>query len=241
MTQTKTFLLSLLCTFAFISCSSNSIDEPSVQVNKIPIDSIYFSCKINGDLIELKKVPVLDRSYGLSIQRLYKLKSGPRDSAIIIYKYGYYNEDYSVIVGISKSCLVDTIAIQNFNLPDIIKKEIMEKSSYQMRFMPPHASVRSSISKYTGFYIEINNLKDNSTYTTYLNDFSEYNNDVEYIKVATDSEFNITKSTELNSGIYSDYKNVWFIESKFKCKIYKRGINAYIMEDVTEGVMRGCF
>ena len=237
----KTILFGLLCTLALVSCDHNSIDEPSAQVNKIPLDSIYFSCKINGNLIEMKTAPILDRDYGISIQRLYKLQNSSKDSAIVGYTYGFYNDDYIIKIGISKSCLLDTIAIQNFNLPDGIKKEIMEKSSYQMQFMPPHTQIKLSAVRYSGFYIEINDLKKDSIYTTYYNDFSEYNNEVEYNKVSTNSEFNLTKSTELNSGIYADYKNVWFIESNFKCKIYKRGTTAFIMEDVTDGELKGCF
>lgn len=237
----NTILFGFLCTFALVSCEHNPIDEPSAQVNRIPIDSIYFSCKINGNLIEMKKAPILDRDYGISMQRLYKLQKKSKDSIIIAYKYGFYNDDYIIKIGISKSFLNDTIAILNLNLPDGIKKEIMENSSYQMQFMPPHTQIKSATARYSGFYIEINDLKKYSTYTTYYNDFSEYNNEVEYTKVSTNSEFNITKSTELNSGIYADYKNVWFIDSKFKCKIYKRGTTAFIMEDVTDGILRGCF
>lgn len=237
----KTILFGLLCIFALVSCGHNSNDELSTQVKKIPFDSIYFSCKINGNLIEMKKASILNRDYSISIQRLYKWPKNSKDSAIVAYKYGFYNDDYNIEIGISKSCLLDTIAIQSFNLPYGIKKEIMEKSSYQMQFMPPMTQIKLATARYSGFYLKINDLKSGSTYTTYYNDFSEYNNDVEYNKVSTNSAFNLTKSIELNSGIYADYKNVWFIESNFKCKIYKRGTTAFIMEDVTDGVLKGCF
>lgn len=237
----KNILFCLLCTLALVSCDNNAIDEPLAQVNKIPLDSFYFSCKINDSLIEMKSSPLLDRTYGASIQRLYKLENSPKDSAIVGFKYGYYNDDYNVVIGISKCCLLDTVDIKNFNISNNIKKEILENNRYQMRFMPPITSIRSSTNKYSGFYIEINDFKTKKRYTTYLDDFSEYNNDVEYVKVSTNSEFNIVKSTELNSEIYTGYDNIWFIESTFKCKIYNYGTTGLSMENVTDGKLKGCF
>jgi hypothetical protein len=237
----KNIFFCLLCAIALVSCGKNPIDEPLIQVDKIPLDSFYFSCKINDSLIEMKSAPLLERTYGEYIQRLYKVQNSSQDSAIIGFKYGYYNDDYNVVIGISKSCLLDTVDIKNFNLPNNIKKEIMENNRYHMRFMPPITSVRSSTNKYSGFYIEINNLKTHDRYTTYLNDFSEYNNEAEYVKLSTNSEFDIVKSTELNSEIYADYKNIWFLESTFKCKIYKQGKTSFIQENVTEGQLKGCF
>jgi len=238
----KTILFSFLCSLILASCGHNSIDEPSVQVNKIPIDSFYITFKINGEVIEMKSTPTsTGYASGMSTDRLFKLKNSSQDSVIIGFTYEYFDDNYSIKIGISKCCLLDTIAIQNLSIPLSVKKEIMETTNYQLRFMPPIASVRSTINKYTGFYMVIYNKKNGSYYTTYLDDFSEYNNDVEYTKVSTNSEFKIIKSTELNSGIYADYLNTWFIESSFKCRIYRRGTNAFIMEEVTDGELKGCF
>jgi hypothetical protein len=237
----KILLFNLLCTIVLVSCGNDSNDESLVLKKKIPIDSIYFSCKLNGNLIEMNSASIVDRSYGAFITRLFKLKNSPNDSVIIGYKYGFYNADYSVVIGLSKACILDTLSIQNFYIPKGIKNEIMEKSSYQMQFMPPISTVKLSSVRYSGFYIEICDLKKELNYTTYLNDFSEYNNEVEYNKVSTNSGLNLIKSTALNSGIYADYLNTWFIESNFKCRIHRTGKSAYIMEEVTDGVLRGCF
>lgn len=237
----KTILFSFLCSIIFASCGRDSIDESSVQVSKIPIDSFYVSFKINGEVIEMNSTSCSVNGIGISTDRLYKLKNSPQDSVIIGYTYEYSDDNYNIKIGISKCCLLDTIAIQNLSIPVTLKKEIMETTNYQLRFMPPITSVRSTINKYTGFYMVINNKKNGNYYTTYLDDFSEYNNDIEYSKVSTNSEFNIIKSTELNSGKYADYLNTWFIESSFKCRIFRRGTNAFIMEEVIDGELKGCF
>lgn len=242
MKSKKTILFGLLCSIALVSCRQNPNDEPSIQVGKISVDSFYFYCKINGNPIEIKSPHSTIASSDVSIQRLYKLHNSFQDSTIVGYSHTYFNDNYIISIGIRKCCLLDTtISFGNFNLPEGIKKEVLEKSNYQMEFMPPGILIKSSSTKYSGFYIEIIDLKKNSKFTTYLDDISGNINEEEYIKVSTNSEFNILKSTELNSGIYADYKNVWFIESKFKCKIYKRERNAFIMEDITEGDFKGCF
>lgn len=205
------FLLSLI-----VSC-----EKPiEIEDGKIPIDSLYFSCKIDGELVTLKSPVVNSGSGGSSFQRLFKLKNVAKDSVIIGYYKSFQNDSIRVTIGFSKSVLVDSTSYHNwFNNGQNYKDQIYATGSYIYQYTVPSSFVTTSAQN-EGFYIEIWNINRKITYTSFPNQITDYSK-TKYDEFIGNTSCQITASMALDSGIYSDYRNAWFIESTFNCGLYK--------------------
>ena len=232
------FFLSLLTALFLVSCTANvPVDNPTVK--KIPIDSFSLSFKLNNQLIELKSPTASLWSVGKIVRRLYKVPNSAKDSTIFGYYYGYANANYEVEFGISRVLLVDTLYLENSNSPNL-KNLAFAPGYLYCQFMPPYSPVQSTQVKNSGFYITIHEVNTFYRYTSYLAS-TESGNDTEFNKFRTNSSFKILNSTELSTGIYSDYMNTWFINCEFNGSLYKNSQISDNTVTLTEGKLSGCF
>lgn len=234
MKKEKLFIFNLLFTLILISCEQKSpIDEPLV---KTQMDSIYLSCKIDGELIELKSPNITKNGFGSFFRTSINKTINPKDSSIFGYFNEYKNSKYILKIGFSKNLSLNLNYIEESGY----KKQVFVEGNYPLLFIDPEVAViKTEMTKYYGFYITIKDLNKNKQYTSYLTE-DQYDNNIEYEYLRKNSLCKITKSTELNSGIYSGYKNTWLIELSFNCKLYENGENTSTTI-LTEGILKGFF
>jgi len=247
MTKKTSFFLSFCFPLLLTSCGQNNDIE---SAKKIPIDSLYFSCKINDELIELKSPSVLQHLASNTSMILNKSTAGGKDSIIMGRSYICANNNYRVEFGMSRIFLVDTIIFMSPKVNEVL----LEKGKYPFQFMSFSNSLQDSLSQkyssfslgldkvvnqYCGFYIKIWDIKKGLYYSSFVSPKKEGNtSDFDYFK--NKSSFQISSSTKLDTGIYKNYLNTWFIESSFNCKLYdSESVDRSAI--LTDGVLKGCF
>lgn len=231
-------ILNFFLLFLIVSC-----EKPvEIEEDKIPIDSVYFSCKLDGELVILKSPEVTSGSGSSSYQRLFKLKNVPKDSAIVGYYQSFYNDSIRVTLGFSKKVLVDTgtsTDYTKFNSGQNYKDQIYATGLYIYQYAVP-TGFEKTTAQNEGFYIEICNVNRGITYTSFLNPITDYSK-TKYDEFKSNTSCQMTKSMALDSGIYSDYRNVWFIESTFNCILYEYGVETDKSIILSDGHFNGVF
>lgn len=246
MKKTMAFFILVFILF-LVSCDKNNDldNQPETKdvenqlTTKIPIDSIFFSCKIDNQPIEFKSPSAESGIWKSETTRLKKVKNSTKDSILVSYTQDFRNEYYRVEIGFSESILleIDTTSLW-LTVPNQ-KSHLLRKGIHNIRFIEQGFEYNEATSKYCGFSIKITDLINNINYSSYVR-YRDPNISTEYSDFKSKSSFEITELTELNTGIYKDYMNAWFFNSKFHCKLYK---NSESTEPVilTDGVINCCF
>ena len=238
----KNFLFLILTASLIVSCDRN--DLPNANVSKIPIDSLYFSCKIDGESFVIQSPSTTIESKGYFIARLHKLSNNSADSVIFGRENDYLTDNYIIRIGFSKCLQIDTTLIQDF-FNSNEQSELFTVGDGAIKFYSPPVPINCVTSLYTGFYITIRDLRTNVTYRSYVEKYRYYDNLNMYDVFKANSSFKIVSSRQLNTGIYSDYQNTWFLESNFECALFTNDISnpqiSNFSKKITEGVIRGCF
>lgn len=221
-----------------VSCDKNN-DLDNLSTTKIPIDSIFFSCKIDNQPIEFKSPSAESGLWESVTTRLMKVTNSTKDSILVSYTKGFRNERYRVEIGFSETILlaIDTTSLW-LTVPNQ-KSILLRKGIHSIQFLEQGFGYNEATPKYCGFRIDITDLISNIRYSSYVR-YRDPNTSTEYPDFKSKSSFEITNLTELNTGIYQDYNNAWFFNSKFHCKLYK---NSESTEPVllTDGVINCCF
>lgn len=244
----KLMAFSILVFILFlVSCDKdNDLDnQPDTKdlenqlTTKIPIDSIFFSCNINNQLIEFKSPSAENVTWKDLAQRLNKIKNSTKDSILISYSKGFINEHYRVEISFSESVLleIDTTTIW-LTVPNQ-KNVLLKKGIHNVQYLEQGWDYKEATAKYSGFRINITDRLNNISYSSYVR-FRDPNISTEYSDFKSKSSFEITELTELNTGIYKDYSDAWFFNSKFHCKLY---IDSDTSKPaiLTDGVLNCCF
>lgn len=201
-----------------VSCDiNNDIDNQSAV--KIPIDSLFFSCKINNQTIELKSPAANNVYWSQQAFQLNKIKNSTKDSILVSYSKTYLNDYYRVKISFSESVLldIDTTCFWCSTIPSQ-RSLLLRKGIHNMQYIERFNFIEP-MHQYHGFNIEIHDLIKNITYTSNIG-HNDPNISTEYMDFLSKSYFEITNVSELNTGIYEDYQNAWFINSLFRCKLY---------------------
>ena len=237
MKKTFSIILNMFLLFLIVSC-----EKPiEIEEEKIPIDSLYFSCKLDGELVTLKSPVVTSGSGGSSLKRLFRLKNVPKDSVIIGYYNSFQDDSLRITIGFSKRFLVDSTSYHNWFNEDLnYKGQIYATGLYSFQYAVPKSNFLTPTAQYEGFYIEIYNINRGTTYTSFLDQKTDYSK-TKYDEFKSNTSCQITKSMALNSGIYSDYRNAWFIESTFNCRLYENSIDTNQFIVLSDGHFNGVF
>ena len=221
-----------------VSCDKNN-DFDNLSTTKIPIDSIFFSCKINNQPIEFKTPSAESGLWKSETTRLMKVQNSAKDSILVSYTKGFRNEHYRVEIGFSESILLDIDTTTLWLTVPNQKSLLLKKGIHNIQFIEHGFDNNEATSKHCGFNITITDLINNISYSSYVR-YRDPNISTEYSDFKSKGTFEITELTELNTGIYKDYINAWFFNSKFHCKLYK---NSESTEPVilTDGVINCCF
>lgn len=235
-----TYLLLILAASFIVACERN--DMLIADTGKIPIDSLYFSCKIDGKTLLIESPSTTMSSQGAYVQRLNKLPYNSADSVIYGKEYSYSTDNYLISIGFSECFFLDTTLVSNSAIPDC-KSDLFKTGDGTMQYYPPFSDNKGATSLYTGFYITILDKTTMLLYKSYVEKSSAYDNLNFYDTFKANSSFKIVNSKQLNSGIYSDYLNVWFQESNFECVLFNNNIytSQISTKKITDGVIRGCF
>lgn len=229
--------LNLFLLFLIVSCEK-PIEKEEV---KIPIDSLYFSCKLDGKLVTLKSPAVASGSGGSSFQRLLKLQNVPKDSVIIGYFKSFQDDSIRVTIGFSKSIAIDSASYANrFSNNQNYKDQIYATGFYTCLYTAPISVIASTSARNEGFYIEIWNINRKRKYTSFLNHRTDYSG-IRYDDFKRITSCKIAKSMPLNSGIYTEYRNAWFVDSTFNCKLYENSIGTEKSIILSDGHFNGVF
>lgn len=238
----KNFLFLILTASLLVSCDRN--DLPNANVGKIPIDSLYFSCKIDGESFVIQSPSTNLETQGYYLARLHKLSNNSADSVIYGRDYDYSTDNYSIRFGFNKCLLLDTTLIENYSSHNL-QSELFKTGDGAIKFYAPPFPINCVTSFYTGFFIIIRDMRTNATYKSYVEKSRYYDNLNMYDVFKANSSFKIVSSRQLNTGIYSDYQNTWFLESNFECALFTNDISnsqiSNFSKKITEGVIRGCF
>jgi uncharacterized protein YcfL len=231
------FVLILLLT----SCETNNnlVNLDDELKNKIPVDSIYFSCKINGQSIQFKSPNAENGSWEKAVTRLKRIKNSTKDSILVSYRQSFYDEYYIVEIGFSESILMEIDTTSNWLTVPSQKSVLLKKGIHNIQYLEHYFDYNEATVKYCGFMITITDRINRVNYSSYIR-FRDPNTYLEYNDFKSKSLFEITELAELNTGIYKDYVNAWFFNSKFNCKLY---INSESKSPVnlTDGVLNCCF
>jgi hypothetical protein len=220
----KSLLISILLSLLLVSCKKEKDNDSNVK--EFPTYGIYFSCRINNELVEFESPSAFLYSSSKSLKRLHKLPGFEKDSAILENSYGYLDDNYYIVFGMGDSFLVDTTSLLGPNVQNIL----FRPGSYPFQFLSLEWGIDEATFKYCGFHITINDLKKGIYYTSYI-DQREHGNTEEFNDFTTKSSFNLSKSFLVTDGI--------LIESTFKCKLYKNeSINDTSM--LTDGILKCC-
>ena len=221
-----------------VSCDKNN-DLDNLSTTKIPIDSIYFSCKIDNQPIEFKSPSAESGFWESTTTRLMKVQNSTKDSILVSYTQAFSNARYRVEIGFSETILlpIDTTSLW-LTVPNQ-KSFLLRKGIHSIQFLEQGFDYNEATPKYCGFRIKITDLINNIRYSSYVR-YRDPNISTEYPDFKSKNSFEITNLTELNTGIYQDYNDAWFFNSKFHCKLYK---NSESTEPVllTDGVINCCF
>ena len=210
-----------------VSCDTINVldNQPTV---KIPLDSIFFSCKIDNQQIEFQSPGIKGGTWSEGAARLNKIKNSTKDSVLMCYSKGFQNERYIVEFSFSETILLD-IDTACFGCTEIPSQRslLLRKGIRSLQFLE-RFHLNEPISQYCGFRIEIKDLNKNITYTSNIGD-RDPNISTDYKDFASKSQFEIAIVLEL-------YQNAWFINSQFRCKLY---INSKSSETamLTDGVL----
>lgn len=238
----KILLYLILTASLLVSCDRN--DLPNANVGKIPIDSVYISFKIDGEAIVIQSPSTTLGGQGSSLARLHKMPNNSADSVIYGREYSYWTDNYIINIGFSKCLLLDTTLIEDYSSLDL-QSELFKSGDGSIQFYPPPAPLWSVTSFYSGFYITILDMRTSTSYKSYVEKSNLYDNLNRYDVFNANSSFKIVSSRQLNTGIYSDYQNAWFLESNFECALFTKDISnpqiSNFTKKITEGVIRGCF
>ena len=247
---TKTFLLStLLLTILFVSCDKSNDPDQIEPEQEISVDSIYFSCTINNELLEFKSPTAKFFSSGKVNSRLGVLKDNRNDSSFLEVSREFCNDKYFVKFRFNDIYLVDTTATL-WNLPEV-KEDLFKVGDHPFQFLSlDDFGMGIPSSPYVGVHINIYDIENHKTYNSSisyvhrddlneLNDFKE--NTVMHI---TDSYF-INSNASFNDTFGTETSDNWYLEANFKCKLYSGDPfdpnytkNALY---ITDGVIKGCF
>ncbi len=247
---TKTFLLStLLLTILFVSCDkSNDLDQIKPE-SEMTVDSIYFSCTINNELLEFKSPTAMFSSSGKTNCRLGILEDLPNDLSIIEVIREFRDDKYLVEFRFNEVYLVDTTATL-WDIPEV-KEDLYKNGDHPFQFLSlEDYGIGSPSTPYVGVHIKIYDIENNKTYNSSIS-YVHRDNSNELNNFKNNSVMHITNSYFLNSnGSYNDSfgteaSDNWYLEANFKCKLYsgdpfdpnytKNAIN------ITDGVIKGCF
>lgn len=240
MKNNVTYLLLIFAASFLVACDRNEM--PTANAGKIPIDSLYFSCKIDGETLVMESPSTTMSAQSAYVQRLYKLPYNSADSVIYGREYSYCTDNYDISIGFSECFLLDTTLVANYAFPDC-KSDLFKTGDGAVQYFPPFSDNAGATSMHSGFYITILDKTTMLLYKSYVEKSSAYDNLDVYDTFRANSSFKIVSSIQLNTGIYSDYQNTWFQESNFECVLFNNNIsNSQISTKIiTDGVIRGCF
>lgn len=236
MLKRLTFLTMLLIIF-IVSCRKN--DDTELTDKKIPIDSIYFTCKINNKLIEFKSPSAKFSSWSKAVKRLYKLKNNTKDSVIIEYTQEYHDDNYIIGFRFSNSFIVDTLNIL-WDAPNV-KEYLYKKGTIPFQFLTLDFGLDEITPKYCGFKIYIYDRLNYINYSSNI-DYRQHANTNKYVDFVDKSLFQITNSFRLDSikNSIADISDNWFIEANFNCNLYDISDTNKIVF-LSGGILKGCF
>ena len=221
-----------------VSCEKNSdLDNSSMTI--IPLDSLSFTCKIDGRLIEIKSTSITTYSWLNETSRLKKLKHSTKDSVLIKYTNSGISKNYRIAFGFSVCYLLEV----DTNFVDvktsIVKGDLLKQGLYPLQYMEQGFDYNKPTANYCGFHIEIQDLINQINYTSYVG-FRDPNTATEYADFKSKSSFNMTKLTELKGEAYKNYISKWFFNSEFHCKLYINSSTTKTVE-LTDGVLNTVF
>jgi len=226
-----------------VSCEKVS-DKDTETEQKIPIDSINFTCKINNEIIEFKSPHAQFASWKKSWRRLYKVQNNSKDSVLIEYTQSFVDDKYYIEFGFCNSFLLDTMNIRM--LAPNVKEYLFQKGTYPFQYLSFSDGSDELTAKLCGFHIRIIDIKNSKNYTSNTT-WYERANTVEYNDFKAKSAFQINNSLQLDptstsENTFTDISDVWFLKASFNCKMYEceRGtINEVVY--LSEGFLNVCF
>ncbi|HAH22317.1 MAG TPA: hypothetical protein DCL77_00855 [Prolixibacteraceae bacterium] len=208
-----------------------------MEEERIPIDSVDFSCQINGKLVTLHS-PLQGSGEKVFLQRIYRIKNSSKDSTLVGYEQSFQNDSIQLTIGYRKIVLADTTYRLGGTSGETFKDQIYATGSYIYQCEDPEWGHSSPTSQNAGFYITIKKMNEGVTYTSYLNQITELSV-TQFNEFKADNSCQITKSMALNSGIYADYRNAFYIESTFECKLYENGMQTNHSIRLSKGSYKG--
>lgn len=225
----------IIAVFAACFCSCNKDTVIDSVKNDIPIDSLYFSCKIDGVSIELKSPRSAFFSWQNSMQRLYKIKNGPKDSTIVSYTRGFDNDSLMIEIGFSSTVLADTTLLFP-NTQENFKEQIYHTGFVPFQYLEPISDIRLIPNQNQGFFITIRYYESNQKYTSYKR-FNPDRSLSSYTEFLKETSCVITDSRFLDNKIYT---NARFINANFSCRLYPVANSAKTIY-ITDGKISGIF
>ncbi|MFZ4456739.1 MAG: hypothetical protein ACOYOT_11010 [Bacteroidales bacterium] len=230
------FIILFAFTLFTLSCNKDSVVDPSTTNKQIPVDSLYFSCKIDGARIVLQSPHSTFYSWSGSTQRLYKVKNSPKDSTIVGFVEEFHNDSLFIKIGFSRTVLADT-TISFPNTGENFKDRIYKLGIIPLQYLPPISDIKSLPEENQGFYITILDYEHNIQYTSYKN-FNPDRSASSYNEFKKGTSCVINESNPLENKIYT---NVRFINVDFACKLYQLTTNSSKIITITEGKIIGVF
>lgn len=224
MEKNNPIILILFFLLLFVSC------EKPIDEEKIPINSLYFSCKIDGELVVLESPLITSSSGGYSLQELYPSKKSLKDSVVMGYYKDFSNDSISVTIGFNRSLLVDSAYTLYNTKGQNYKDYIFATGAYIFQYANPSSGTKSIVTQNEGIYLQIDmkKMKNKGLYTSYKAYTKDYSK-------ATYDEFKSNSSCQITKSMFLDYYKAWFIESTFNCKLYDTGYESTNSIILTEG------
>lgn len=223
MKNNYSFILVALLLIVLFSCEKTENESNS----DIDIDSLYFSCKVNGTDF------LVNSSFGFGsiCQRLYKLNNNKKDTFIL----GHFQEfsEGTFKIGFSKKFLLDTtfnFIDYNFNPNFDLKEQILQ---------PGVKDISEILYNQEGFFIEYQealqtdqNIDYYRIWTSYLKTYPEDELNTIVDKFQNNSSCEIVNLKKVGeSGLY--------IEAVFNCILYD--IPSGDTLELTEGNLKCIF
>ena len=240
----NTLLLTILLPMMFLVSCEKVSDKNDETEQKIPIDSISFTCKINNEIIEFKSPQAQFSSWKKSWRRLYKVQNNSKDSVLIEYTQKFGDDKYYIEYGFCNSFLLDTMNIRVL-VPNV-KEYLFQKGTYPFQYLSFRDGLDETTLKSCGFHISICDIKNEKNYTSNTI-WYERANTVEYNDFKAKSAFQINNSFRLDSTTTSenslgDISDIWFLKANFNCKMYEcewGTINEVVY--LSQGFLNVCF
>ena len=234
----KTIRVLLLWIGVLVLANCHNDEPTAVADKKIPQDSLYFSCRINGTLVEMKSPESTFYSWGNSTQRLNKV-NGPKDSTIISYTREFHNDSLFITICYSRTILADT-AINFASADQEIKNQIYATGPYVVQYLPPGANIKELPIQNQGFSITIWNHNNGMRYVSYC-DLNVNRSPALYSEFEKISSCTILRSIALSSGVYADYNGARFVESTFALPLFSTTYLGAPTISLTEGQLIAVF